>query len=414
MSMSEMRDAIGVLLAGGQGERLWPLTRDRAKPAVPFGALYRIIDITLSNCINSDLRRVFVLTQYKALSLNRHIRAGWSPLMGLGDYIEVLPPQMRVSNQWYQGTADAVYQNIYSIGSERSKYVFILSGDHIYKMNYARMLQQHVDSGADVTVAVIEIPVEEAARQFGVIEVDKDYRIVGFEEKPAQPKHSPHHAGFCNASMGIYIFNTHLMIPILLADSEDPKSAHDFGKDILPRIISKHRVFAFNFVDENRKDALYWRDVGTLDAYFEANMDLTAVSPVFNLYDREWPVRGWQHQYPPAKFVFADTERTGSAVDSIIAGGSIVSGGRVQRSILGYDVRINSYSEISDSIIYNHVNVGRHSRIRRAIIDRHVTLPERTEIGYDVEADKRRFHVTESGIVIVVRQESLIEEPETQ
>jgi glucose-1-phosphate adenylyltransferase len=414
LTMSEMRDAIGVLLAGGQGERLWPLTRDRAKPAVPFGALYRIIDITLSNCINSDLRRVFVLTQYKALSLNRHIRAGWSPLMGLGDYIEVLPPQMRVSNQWYQGTADAVYQNIYSIGSERSKYVFILSGDHIYKMNYSRMLQQHVDSGADVTVAVIEIPVEHAARQFGVLEVDKDYRIVGFEEKPAKPKHSPHHEGFCNASMGIYIFSTHLMIPILLADSEDPKSAHDFGKDILPRIISKHRVFAFNFVDENRKDALYWRDVGTLDAYYEANMDLTSVSPIFNLYDKEWPVRGWQHQYPPAKFVFADPERMGTAVDSIVAGGSIISGGRVLRSVLGYDVRVNSYSEVSDSIIYNHVNVGRHCRIRRAIIDRHVTLPERTEIGYDMEADKRRFHVTDSGIVIVVRQESLIEEPEAQ
>jgi glucose-1-phosphate adenylyltransferase len=281
-------------------------------------------------------------------------------------------------------------------------------------MNYSRMLQQHVDSGADVTVAVIEIAAEQAAKQFGVIEVDKDYRIMGFEEKPAQPKHSPHHPGFCNASMGIYIFNTHLMIPILLADSEDPKSHHDFGKDILPRIISKHRVFAFNFVDENRKDALYWRDVGTLDAYYEANMDLVSVSPVFNLYDKEWPLRGWQHQYPPAKFVFADPERMGVALDSIVAGGSIVSGGRVQRSILGYDVRVNSYSEVADSIIYNHVNVGRHCRIRRAIIDRHVTLPERTEVGYDTEADKRRFHVTESGIVIVVRQESLIEEPETQ
>jgi glucose-1-phosphate adenylyltransferase len=411
-AMSAMRDAIGVLLAGGQGERLWPLTRDRAKPAVPFGGLYRIIDITLSNCINSDLRRVFVLTQYKALSLNRHIRAGWSPLAGLGDYIEVLPPQMRVSQQWYQGTADAVYQNIYSIGSERSKYVFILSGDHIYKMNYSRMLQQHVDSGADVTVATIEIPTTQAARQFGVIEVDKEWRIVGFEEKPAAPKESPHHLGHCNASMGIYIFNTHLMIPILLADSEDPKSAHDFGKDVLPRIISKHRVFAFNFIDENRKDALYWRDVGTLDAYYEANMDLVSVSPVFNLYDKDWPLRTWQHQYPPAKFVFADPERMGVALDSIVGGGSIVSGGRVQRCIVGYDVRVNSYCEVSDSILYNHVNVGRHSRIRRAIIDRHVTLPERAEIGYDTEADRRRFHVTDSGIVVVVRQESLIEEPE--
>jgi len=412
--MSDMRDAIVVLLAGGQGERLWPLTRDRAKPAVPFGALYRIIDITLSNCINSNLRRVFILTQYKALSLNRHIRAGWSPLAGLGDYIEVLPPQMRVSQQWYQGTADAVYQNIYSIGSERSKFVFILSGDHIYKMNYAKMLEQHIDSGADVTVGILQIPVQQAAKQFGVIEVDKDWRIIGFEEKPAAPKESPHHAGHCNASMGIYIFNTQLMIPILLADSEDPKSHHDFGKDILPRIITKHRVFAYNFVDENSKDALYWRDVGTIDAYYEANMDLVSVSsPVFNLYDSAWPLRTWQHQYPPAKFVFADPERMGVALDSIVAGGSVISGGRVQTSVIGNDVRVNSYSEVSQSIIYNHVNIGRHSRIRRAIIDRHVSLPERTEIGYDLEADRRRFHVTDSGIVVVVRQESLIEEPES-
>lgn len=411
--MSDMRDAIGVLLAGGQGERLWPLTRDRAKPAVPFGALYRIIDVTLSNCINSGLRRIFVLTQYKALSLNRHIRAGWSPIVGLGEYIEVLTPQMRVSKEWYQGTADAVYQNIYSIGSERSKYVLILSGDHIYKMNYSRMLQWHIDSAADVTVATIEVPVAEAARRFGVIETDRDWRIVGFEEKPAEPRQSPHHAGYCNASMGIYIFNTQLLIAILLADSEDPKSSHDFGKDILPRIISKHRVFAYNFVDENRKERLYWRDVGTLDAYYEANLDLVTVSPEFNLYDQEWPLRGWQHQWPPAKFVFADPERMGVALDSIVAGGSIISGGRVQRSVLGYNVRINSYCDVSDSILYNHVNIGRHSRIRRAIIDRHVCLPEHTEIGYDLEADRRRFHVTDSGIVVVVRQESMIEEPET-
>jgi glucose-1-phosphate adenylyltransferase len=411
--MPDMRDAIGVLLAGGQGERLWPLTRDRAKPAVPFGALYRIIDITLSNCINSALRRVFVLTQYKALSLNRHIRAGWSPIVGLGEYIEVLTPQMRVSKEWYRGTADAVYQNIYSIGSERSKFVFILSGDHIYKMNYSRMLEQHIDSAADITVATLEIPVEQAARQFGVIETDKDWRIIGFEEKPAEPKHSPHHAGYCNASMGIYIFNTQLLIPVLLADSEDPKSSHDFGRDILPRISSKHRVFAYNFVDENRKEALYWRDVGTLDAYYEANVDLTSVSPVFNLYDQEWPLRTWQHQWPPAKFVFADPERMGVALDSIVGGGSIISGGRVRRSVLGYNVRVNSYCEVSDSILYNHVNIGRHSRIRRAIIDRHVSLAEGTEIGFDMEADRRRFHVTESGIVVVVRQESLIEEPES-
>ena len=412
--MPDMRDSIAVLLAGGQGERLWPLTRDRAKPAVPFGALYRIIDITLSNCINSGLRRVFVLTQYKALSLTRHIRAGWSSLMGLGEYIEVLPPQMRVSQQWYQGTADAVYQNIYSVGSERCKFVFVLSGDHIYKMNYAKMLLRHFDSGADVTVATIEIPAAEAAKQFGVIETDKNWRICGFEEKPAKPKTSPYKSTHCNASMGVYIFNTQLLIPILLADSEDPKSAHDFGKDILPRIIAKHRVFAYNFVDENSKESLYWRDVGTIDAYYEANMDLVSVSPVFNLYDKMWPLRGWQQQYPPVKFVFADEDRMGVALDSIVAGGSILSGGRVRSSIIGYDVRVNSYCEMDTSIIYNHVNIGRHSRIKRAIIDRHVNLPEHTEIGYDLEADRRRFHVTPSGIVVVVRQESLIEEPESQ
>src|SRR3989454_6246133 len=411
--MSDMRDAIGVLLAGGRGERLWPLPRARAKPAVPFGALYRIIDITLSNCINSALRRVFVLPKYRPLSLTRHIGAGWPPLAGWGNYIEALPSQMRVSQQWYQGTADAVYQNIYSIGSERSKFVFILSGDHIYKMNYSRMLKQHCDSSADVTVGTIEIPALQAAKQFGVIETDKEWRIIGFEEKPAVPKESPLHAGHCNASMGIYIFNTQLMIPILLADSEDPKSHHDFGKDILPRIISKHRVFAYNFVDENAKDALYWRDVGTLDAYYEANMDLVSVSPVFNLYDSAWPLRTWQHQYPPAKFVFADPERMGVALDYIVAGGSVISGGRVHTSVIGDDVRVHSYSGVSQSLIYNHVNIGRHSRIRRAIIDRHVSLPERTEIGYDLEADRRRFHVTDSGIVVVVRQESLIEEPES-
>ena len=332
----------------------------------------------------------------------------------LGEFIEVLPPQMRVSQQWYQGTADAVYQNIYSIGSERSKFVFILSGDHIYKMNYAKMLQQHADSGADVTVATIEIPVEEAAKQFGVIETDKDWRIVGFEEKPAQPKASPHKAGYCNASMGVYIFNTQMLIPALMADSEDKTSAHDFGKNIIPRIISKQRVYAYNFVDENSRETLYWRDVGTIDAYYEANMDLVSVSPVFNLYDKHWPLRGWQHQYPPAKFVFGDIDRTGAAVDSIVAGGSILSGGTAKNCVIGYDVRVNSYCEVSESVLYNHVNIGRHSKIRRAIIDRHVNLPERTEIGYDIEADRRRFHVTDSGIVVVVRQESLIEEPEEQ
>ena len=411
--MPDMRDAIVVLLAGGQGERLFPLTRDRAKPAVPFGGLYRIIDVTLSNCINSGLRRIFVLTQYKALSLSRHIRAGWSPLMGLSEYIEVLPPQQRVSQQWYQGTADAVYQNLYSIGSERAAHIFVLAGDHIYKMNYAKMLQQHIDTGADVTVATAEIPAAEAAKQLGVIETDKQWRIVGFDEKPAKPKTSPHKHTHCNASMGVYVFNAQLLTRhILLADAENPKSSHDFGKDILPHIISRHRVYAYNFVDENSKESLYWRDVGTIDAYYEANMDLVSVSPVFNLYDKHWPLRTWQHQYPPAKFVFADEDRMGAAVDSIVAGGSIISGGRVKNCVIGYDVRVNSFCDVSESILYNHVNIGRYSKIRRAIIDRHVHIPERTEIGFDLEADRSKYHVTPSGIVVVVRKENLIEEPD--
>ena len=410
--MPMMGDVIGILLAGGQGERLWPLTRDRAKPAVPFGGVYRIIDVTLSNCINSDLRRVFVLTQYKALSLNRHIRSGWSSLMGLGDFIEILTPQMRVSTSWYLGTADAVYQNIYSIGSERSTHAIVLSGDHIYKMNYRKMLQQHVDSGAHVTVATIEVDPVEAAGRFGVIETDASWRVLGFDEKPAHPKRAAHRPDKVNASMGVYIFNTQLLIPILISDAENPESTHDFGHDILPRILSNYRVFAYNFEDENRNGPLYWRDVGTIDAYYEANMDLVSVTPIFNLYDKSWPLRTWQQQYPPVKTVFADPDRMGVAIDSVVSGGAIVSGGRVQRCVLGYDVRVNSYCQVDDSIVFNHVNIGRHSRVRNAIIDRHVVLPEHTEIGYDLEADRARYHVSEKGVVTVVREESMLEEPE--
>ena len=410
--MPLMRNAIGVLLAGGQGERLWPLTRDRAKPAVPFGGVYRIIDVTLSNCLNSDLRRVFVLTQYKSLSLNRHVRRGWSALMGHGEFIEILTPQMRVSQHWYQGTADAVYQNIYSVGSEQSNFVFILSGDHIYKMNYQKMLEQHVASGAEVTVATFEVTAKEAAGSFGVIETDHDWRIVGFEEKPTNPKCSHLHPDKVNASMGVYLFNTQLLLPTLIADAEDPTSKHDFGKDIIPRLFKDHRVYAYNFHDENKKEESYWRDVGTVDAYHEANMDLVSVSPVFNLYDKTWPLNTWQQQYPPAKFVFADPERTGSAVDSIVGAGSIISGGRVTKSVLGLDVRVNSYSDVDRCIIFNHVNVGRKSRIRNAIIDRHVNLPAGTVIGYDLEADRAKYSITDKGVIVVVRPESMIEEPE--
>jgi len=410
--MDRMREAIGVLMAGGQGERLWPLTRDRAKPAVPFGGVYRIVDVTLSNCINSDLRRVFVLTQYKALSLNRHVRRGWSVLAGHQEFIDILPPQMRVSRDWYQGTADAVYQNIYSIGCERSSFVIILSGDHIYKMDYKRMLRQHLDAGAGVTVATLEVDPAEAAGRFGVVETDALGRVLGFQEKPEQPKLSATNPSKCNASMGIYIFNTQLLIPILVEDAERTDSSHDFGKDILPRLVDRFRVFAYNFIDENKKEALYWRDVGTLDAYYEANMDLVSVSPIFNLYDTEWPLWTWQQQYPPAKFVFADENRMGVALDSIVAGGSIISGGRARRSVLGYDVRVNSFSDVENTILFNHVNIGRYCRVRNAIIDRHVQLPEHTVIGYNLDEDRKHYPVSPAGITVVTREESMLEEPE--
>ncbi len=407
-----MKDTLGILLAGGAGERLYPLTRDRAKPAVTFGGNYRIIDVTLSNCVNSGLRRIYILTQYKALSLNRQIREGWN-IFGreIGEFIEILPPMQRVSANWYMGTADAVYQNIYSIGSEQPKYVIILYSDHIYKMNYGRMLKQHQDAAADVTLATLAIDPAEC-RQFGVVDIDRENRIVGFMEKPQHTEiRSPYDPTKIPALMGIYIFNTDVLIPVLLKDAEDPGSSHDFGKDILPKMLDDYRVFAFDFVDENRKEALYWRDVGTLEAYYEANMDLVSVSPVFNLYDEQWPIRTHQRQYPPAKFVFAETGRMGHALDSLVSAGCIVSGGSVQNCVLSPDVRVNSYTEIEYSILFAHVNVGRSCRIRKAIIDRNVHIPEGTTIGYDVEADREQYFVTDSGITIVTRDYSLFENP---
>jgi len=407
-----MKDTLGVLLAGGAGERLYPLTRDRAKPAVAFGGIYRIIDVTLSNCINSDLRRVYILTQYKALSLNRHVREGWN-IVGteLGEFIEVLPPMKRVSEEWYRGTADAVYQNIYSIGSEQPRHVLILSGDHIYKMNYELMLQQHRDSGADVTLATILVdPAETSA--YGVVEISNDGRVTGFQEKPLHTKvRSPYNPAMCSASMGIYLFNTDVLIPALLKDAEDATSKHDFGHNILPRMVDDYKVYSFNFIDENRKEALYWRDVGTLEAYYEANMDLTSVSPVFNLYDEHWPIRTHQRQYPPAKFVFAEGDRTGTALDSVVSGGCIISGGRVIKSVLSPDVRVNSYAEVDSSILFSHVNIGRRCKVRKAIIDRDVILEEGTVVGYDTEADRKKYHVTDSGITVVTRDFSLFENP---
>ena len=408
-----MKDTLGVLLAGGAGERLFPLTRDRAKPAVPFGGNYRIIDITLSNCINSDLRRVYILTQYKALSLNRHIREGWTGIVAqeLGEFIEILPPMQRVSANWYMGTADAVYQNIYSIGAEQPKHVLILSGDHIYKMNYGLMLDHHKEAGADVTLATLPISPSDVSR-FGVVEVSRTGEVIGFHEKPKTTNlRSPFNPTMVDASMGIYLFNTDVLLPALMKDAEDPNSKHDFGHNILPGILGRYKISAYNFVDENKQNALYWRDVGTLEAYFDANMDVASVSPIFNLYDKAWPMRTRQRQYPPAKFVFGEPGRTGMAINSVISAGCIVSGAVVRNSVLSQDVRVNSYAEVESSIIFTHVDIGRHCRIRRAIIDRDVHLPEGTVIGYDREEDRRNYFVTSTGLTVVTRDYSLYENP---
>lgn len=409
-----MKDTLGVLLAGGAGERLFPLTKERAKPAVPFGGQYRIIDITLSNCINSDLRKVYIMTQYKALSLNRHIREGWGPVVAneLGEFIEILPPMQRVNRNWYQGTADAVYQNIYSIGSEEPKYVIILSGDHIYKMNYARMMDQHCRSGAACTIATLPVNPDEVAG-FGVVEVSRDGEVVGFQEKPKTTSvRSPFNPEKVDASMGIYIFNTDVLLPELMADAEDTESKHDFGHNILPKLLGRYKVSAFNFVDENQSgEALYWRDVGTLDAYYEANLDIASVSPTFNLYDKDWPMRTRATQYPPAKFVFGEMGRTGMAINSVVSPGCVISGSAVRQSVLSQDVRVNSYSDIESSVIFTHVTIGRHCRIKRAIIDRDVKIEDGTVIGYDLNEDRKRYFVTTSGLTVVTRDGSPYENP---
>jgi glucose-1-phosphate adenylyltransferase len=403
-----MNKVLGILLAGGAGERLYPLTRHRAKPAVPFGGSYRIVDVTLSNCINSGLRRIFILTQYKSLSLHRHIRNGWYNVVAkdLGEFIEIIPPQMRVSENWYMGTADSVWQNLYSINSVRPiNFVMILSGDHIYKMNYHRMVKQHIEKQADVTIGAIEVPAEKA-HLFGIMEVDETGRIRNFREKPRNAEEGADPSKKAHASMGVYVFNKDFLTQVLEEDARNPNSTHDFGRDIIPGLIADRNVYAHHFVDENKKAFQYWLDVGTLEAYYEANMDLVAVSPHFNLYDQEWPIRTYQPQYPPAKFVFAQKDqRMGIALDSIVSAGCIISGGKVINSVLSPGVRVNSYCEVDHSILLPHVEIGRHSKISRTIVDKGVKLPEKTVIGFDPEEDRKRFHVTESGIVVVAEED---------
>jgi len=398
-----MNNIFTMVLAGGRGERLHPLTEHRAKPAVPFGGKYRIIDFTLSNCLNSGLRKVAVLIQYKSHSLDRHIRTGWNVLNAeLGEYIASIPPQQRISEEWYRGTADAVYQNLFLLESEQPEFVLILAGDHIYKMDYEEMFHWLVAKDADVVVGAIDIPIEEA-RRFGIISVDEDFRVTEFHEKPTNPTPIPGDPTKVFGSMGIYLFRTQSMREELIADAQEG-TAHDFGRNIIPRMIRSRRVYAFKFHDANKKAVKYWRDIGTLDAYWEANLDLVAVDPLFNLYDQEWPIRTYQGQYPPAKFVFAQDYqggRMGVALDSIVCGGCIISGGRVQTSVLSPNVRVQDHADVRESVIMENVVIGEHCRIRRAIIDKDVVIPPNTEIGYNGEADAQRFTVTESGLVVI-------------
>jgi glucose-1-phosphate adenylyltransferase len=404
------RDVLAIVLAGGRGSRLEPLTRDRAKPAVPFGGIYRIIDFTLSNCINSDLRKVLVLTQYKATSLNRHIDMGWKFLCReLGEYVEVIPPQQRLAEMWYQGTADAIYQNVYTIEKAVPRDTIILAGDHIYKMNYARMIDEHRANRADLTIACLPVP-RAQAREFGVIAVDEGGRLIDFVEKPQDPPSMPGHPDLSLGSMGIYVFNTDVMYELLFQDAAKKEaSSHDFGKDIIPAMLAAGmRIFTYPFRDENRKTAAYWRDVGTLDAYFQTSMDLISIDPILNLYDQDWPIHTYQPPYPPPKFVHTDPDRRGAAFNSVVCQGVIVSGGQVYRSIVSPGVRVNSYALVEDAILLDGVEIGRRARVRRVIIDKDVKVPAGFEIGWNRELDRARgLSITPDGITVVAKGEDL-------
>lgn len=395
------RDTLALILAGGRGTRLKQLTDWRAKPAVPFGGKFRIIDFPLSNCVNSGIRQVGVLTQYKAHSLIRHIQRGWGFLRGeLGEFVEVLPAQQRIETSWYEGTADAVLQNLDIIRSHAPSYVLILAGDHIYKMDYGPMLAAHVESGADVTVGCIEVPVAEASA-FGVMKVADDGRVLEFNEKPANPAAMPGKPGVALASMGIYVFSTDVLCRELIRDRKLADSKHDFGRDIIPSMLDRMRVFAFPFRDQQTGAQAYWRDVGTVDAFWQANLELIDVTPELNLYDSDWPIWTYQEQLPPAKFVFDDDDRRGTAVDSMVAGGCVVSGSTVRHSVLFSNVRVHSFCEISDSVIFPEVDIGRRCKIKNAILDRGCRLPEGAEIGFNLQEDRKRFHVSENGVVLV-------------
>ncbi len=390
-----------ILLGGGQGERLYPLTRDRAKPAVPFGGIYRIIDLSLSNCMNSGLRRIYVLTQYKSVSLDRHLRMAWRCFNEeLGEFVISMPPQQRAGARWYEGTADAIYQNIYTLEQERPDRVLVLAGDHIYKMNYMKMIQFHIERRANITVASVEVPIEEAYR-FGVLVVDEDMRITGFQEKPRHPTPLPGRPDTCLVSMGVYVFDTSTLVQVVSEDSKRDTS-HDFGKDILPRKTVERAVYAYPFKDENRGEVKYWRDIGTVDAYWQANMDLLSTERVFHLEDATWPIRTYQEQHAPARF-FDDPASgcRGEAHNSIISQGCIIQGGRVEHSVLSPMTRVGSDSEVSDCIFMHNVQIGNHCRLHKTIVDKDVTIPDGAQVGIDPEHDRRRFTRTAAGVVVI-------------
>ncbi|HAJ93064.1 MAG TPA: glucose-1-phosphate adenylyltransferase [Gammaproteobacteria bacterium] len=395
------RSTLALILAGGRGSRLRQLTLWRAKPAVPFGGKFRIIDFPLSNCLNSGIRMIGVLTQYKAHSLIQHIQNGWSFLRGeFKEFIELLPAQQRIQDSWYSGTADAVYQNLDIIRTHKPDYVLILAGDHVYKMDYGPMIAQHVDSGADMTVGCIEVPLEEA-KAFGVLSVDIDGRVTEFREKPAEPQSMPGEEDKALASMGIYIFNTAFLYEQLIKDADSTSSTHDFGHDIIPQLIKKYRVFSYPYRDAHLGQSAYWRDVGTVDAFWQANLELIGVLPELNLYDEQWPIWTYQEQLPPAKFIFDDDDRRGMALDSMVSGGCVISGATVRHSLLFSDVRVNSYAVLKDVVALPNVQIGRNCRITKAVIDKWCDLPDGTVIGEDPEQDAERFYVSPGGVVLV-------------
>jgi glucose-1-phosphate adenylyltransferase len=395
------RNTLALILAGGRGSRLKHLTKWRSKPAVPFGGKFRIVDFPLSNCINSGIRQIGVLTQYKAHSLLLHIQRGWGFLRGeFGEFVELLPAQQRIESSWYEGTADAVYQNLDILRSHNPDYVLILAGDHIYKMDYGTMIAEHVESGADMTVGCLTVDLE-SAKGFGVMTVNSDGWVIDFHEKPASPKPIPGKDNVALASMGIYVFNRKFLFEQLIKDADTPNSTHDFGKDIIPKVIERYRVMAYRFRDATSGKQAYWRDVGTIDAFWTANLELIGVTPPLNLYDHSWPIWTYQEQLPPAKFVFDDDERRGMAVDSMVSGGCVISGAKVTNSLLFSNVRVNSYSKVNDTVVLPDVNIGRNCRIKKAVIDRGCDIPEGTIIGEDPKLDAERFYVSERGVVLV-------------